>query len=253
MPRPPSGPGGEAAHAAGAASPGDSLAGLLGYPLRGRQGVLTAIVLVELALFLGSEELLGEAGCLFAVPRLLVVALIPGILGDVFRSTLAGKDELDEWPDYTSLLARARELLGMLIVGLFMLLPASFLLSAAGCADRLTRGEGFGGVCPLTMAAGLAIGCLVALPAFCRVAESLEILSLVRFDEQFALFRAAPSAAVRTALICWLALLVAPTVRVVVGSPRLAGVLGEALLGAYGAIVAARAAGLWARQAGRSL
>jgi len=227
-----------------------SWADLLGYPLRGRQGVLMAILLTELALFVGSGELLGEAGCLFAVPRTLLLALIPGILGDVFRSTLAGRENLDEWPDYGSFGARLRELFGFLLTGSYALLPAAALLSWTGCVEPFGSGRPLSAGCALGLAVGLLVGCALWLPAYARLAATTELFGWLRLDEQVRWLRRAPGASLRAVSVCWLAVVAGASLRTLVGSGGLSGVLTESLVGAYGAIVAARAAGLWARSTG---
>jgi len=223
---------------------------LLGYPLRGRQGVLTAIVLIELALFVASGRLVGEAGCILAVPRTLLLALVPGILGDVFRSTRAGRDSLDEWPDYGAFGARLRELVGFLLTGFYALLPAAALLSWTGCVERLGRGEPMGAGCGALLAIGLLAGAALWLPAFARVATSGELLGWLRLDEQIRLLGRAPGKTFRAVTVCWLAVVTGASLRSVLGPASVVGVLAESLVAAFAAIVAARAAGLWARVVG---
>lgn len=227
--------------------PLDSRAGLralLGYPLRGRQGALFAGLALLLAGVAGLERFAGEAGCVVFLPFALLLLLFPGLLGDVTRNAAQGLGDLLEWPDYRAPGGRAREALLYYGVGALALIPASALLLGFGCVDRLARGAGLGLGCALVLGTGLWPSALLWMPLWGAAATTGSLQAALAARDQLARAARAPHALAAAATIGWGAMLLGPTLRALLPAGSLAGILAEALPGAWGAIVAARAAGL---------
>jgi len=217
---------------------------LLAYPLRGRQALLTAVILGELALLVGTESFAGEAGCLMAIPRVLLLAFVPAFMCDVTRSTAEGERDLAAWPEARH---RIRELFAFLVAGALALIPAAAVLSWSGAADLLVSGARLDPLRVLLFGAGLYASALLWLPAYSAVVAFGRIGAALDLETHVRNLVARPSASLNAAFVCWLALSAGPGARALLSRGSLAGTLAEVLLGAYGAIVAARAAGFWMR------
>ena len=138
----------------------------LGYPFRGLGLYLYVgyIVLVFLLRLLG---FLPGIGCLAGIYLLVIAFLVPGLLFAIVRTTAAGENELPDWPDFTEVGERLREVFSALLVVLTSLVPAAALLWLAGCdlrsfLDVSARGAG----CWVALAAGLLAAFVLAVPGF---------------------------------------------------------------------------------------
>lgn len=175
----------------------------LAYPFRGRQAIFVAGLsglLVGLAVV---EAAAPEAGCLLALPKLLLVALVPAIMGDVVRTTAAGIADLPEWPPMD--VDRLVELFAFGVAGLMALLPATVLFSFTGCSGRFARRLvlaarsdaspeslllGFG--CFLVLVVGLWLGALWWVPCYGASAAFGSIVPTVSIRPHLRFFREAP-------------------------------------------------------------
>ena len=221
---------------------------LLAAPLRGRQVVLLAAIAALLAGVAGLEAFAGEAGCLVFLPRTLLLLLVPGLMGDVARHAAAGLADLEEWPDYSSPAARLRELALFGAVGLAAILPAAWIGGALGCAERMAAGAGLEPLCWLGLGVGLAASAgLWPLP-FAAAAATGSFAQAFDLRDHYRRLRAAPRAAAATAALGWGAMVAPQALRALLPAGSLVAVLAEALPGAYGTLVVARAAGLLRRR-----
>ncbi len=225
------------------------LVDLLRYPLRGRQGVLLWILsglLVGVAGLSGSSN---ELGCVAFVPFALLVLLFPGLLADVTRNAAAGLGDLAEWPDYRDPRGRGLELLLFFLVAGFSLVPVSALLAGLGCGERLAAGQGLGAGCLAVLGSALWPSALLWMSLW-GVAATRGSLSETVDPRAFVRRLArAPHAAAAAATVGWGALLLGPALRSLLPRASVVGMIAEAIPGAWGAIVAARAAGLLLLQA----
>ena len=218
-------------------------------PLRGRQAALLAGIAALLAGVAALESSGEEAGgCVGFLPRTLLLLLVPGLMGDVARHAAAGFADLEEWPDYSAPAARLRELALFALVGLAALLPAAWVGGALGCADRLATGAGLGPLCWFGLAAGLALSALLWPLPFAAAAATGSFAAAFALRDHVARFRAAPRAAAATAALGWTAMVAPQLLRALLPAGSLPGVLAEALPGAYGTLMTARAAGLLRRR-----
>jgi uncharacterized membrane protein YeaQ/YmgE (transglycosylase-associated protein family) len=218
----------------------------LSYPWRGRQRVLTAVIVVELAAMLALERTLQAGGCLFFLPRVLLFLVAVGLMSDVTRHAAEGFDDLTEWPSYSPFTPRVKEALGAGLASLVGFAPAAILFARLDCTRELAAGAGLRLACVVAMVVGLFAGAWLWLPAYVSVARSNEIGAALRIDEHWRLIRALPQEALSTVTLCWLALLAGPTLRSLLPRGSTPGALVEVLFGACGAVVAAHAAGAWA-------
>ena len=222
---------------------------LLAAPLRGRQAALLAGIAVLLAGMAGLESAAGEAGgCVAFLPRTILLLLVPGLMGDVARHAAAGYDDLEEWPDYSSPAARLRELALFAVVGLAAILPAAWIGGALGCAERMAAGAGLGPLCWLGLGLGLAASAALWPLPFAAAAATGSFAQAFDVRDHWRRLRAAPRAAAATAALGWAAMVVPQALRALLPAGSLVAVLAEALPGAYGTLLVARAAGLLRRR-----
>ncbi len=222
---------------------------LLASPLRGRQASLLAGIAALLAGMAWLESAAGEAGgCVALLPRTLLLLLVPGLMGDVARHAAAGYGDLEEWPDYSSPAARLRELALFAAVGLVAILPAAWIGGALGCGERLASGAGLGPLCWLGLGVGLAASALLWPIPFAAAAATGSFAAAFDVREHLRRLRRAPRAAIATAGLGWGAMVLPQALRALLPAGSLVAVLAEALPGAYGTLVVARAAGLLRRR-----
>jgi hypothetical protein len=217
---------------------------LVGSPLRGRQAALLAGIAALLAGVAALEVAAGAAGCVAFLPRTLLIVLIPGLMSDLARHAAAGFRNLEEWPDYSAPVGRLYELLLFAVVGMLALLPAAWIGGALGCAERVSARGGVGPVCALGLAGGLWLSALAWPLPFAAAARGGRFGAALDIASHLRRARAAPRALVSTATLGWAAMVLPVALRALLPAGALLGVLVEALLGVYGALVAARAAGL---------
>lgn len=226
------------------------LVDLLRYPLHGRQGVLfwiLSVLLTGVAALTGTSN---ELGCVALLPFALLVVLFPGLLADVTRTAAAGLGDLLEWPDYRSPGGRARELLLYFLVSGLALVPVSALLAGLGCGDRIADGRGLGAGCIAVLGVALWPSALLWMSLWPVAATSGSLVAALAPRDLLRRFVRAPHAAVVAATVGWGALLLGPALRSLLPRGSVAGMIAEAIPGAWGAIVGARAAGLLLFQAG---
>jgi len=209
---------------------------------------MTGIVLAELAALVGLEQYAGEVACALVPLRVMIYLLVAGLMADVARHAAVGYSDLSEWPDYRNLGDRLREAAGFVVALFVAILPAVTLLAWTGCGDRFAVSRTVNGACVGWLGLGLYLGAWLWLPAFLAVALAGELLPSIALLANLRALITAPGDGARTAAICWLGVATGPALRAAVGSTSLAGAAAETILGAYGAIVAARAAGEWARR-----
>jgi len=223
---------------------------LLRWPLGGRQGVLLLVLCVLLAGSAGLDAIAGEVGCVAFVPFAFLVLLFPGLLGDSTRAAAAGLGDLGEWPDYRSPGGRAYEAFLFFFVAGFALIPVSGVLVGLDCDLRVAAGGRMGAGCVVALAIALWPAALIWMTLWGAAATSGSLRATL--DPRAALGRLAraPHATAVAATIGWLSMLVGPTLRSALPRGSVPAMIAEALPGAYGALVSARAAGLLFRQAG---
>lgn len=223
---------------------------LLRYPLRGRQGVLLLLLCVLLLGAAGLDAGAREVGCIAFVPFALLVLLFPGLLGDVTRTAAAGLGDLGEWPDYRAFGARAFEALLFFVVGGIALIPVSGILVGLDCDLRLAAGEGMGIGCALALAIALWPAALIWMALWGAAATSGSLLETLEPRAALGRLTRAPHAAAAAATVGWMAMWVGPALRLAFPRGSIPAMLAEALPGAYGALVSARAAGLFHAESG---
>jgi len=224
------------------------LVALLRWPLRGRQGLLLLLLSVLLAGAAGLDAAAREVGCVAFVPFALLVLLFPGLLGDTTRAAAAGLGDLGEWPDYRSPGGRSWEALLFFVVGGIALIPTSGILVGLDCDLRLASGEGMGGACAAALGVALWPSALVWVILWGAAATSGSLRETLDPRDALGRLARAPHAAATAATVGWLAMLVGPTLRLALPRGSIPAMIVEALPGAYGALVSARAAGLLLRQ-----
>lgn len=223
----------------------EGIAELLRYPLRGRQGVLLLLLCLLLLGAAGLNAVAGELGCVAFVPFALLVVLFPGLLGDITRTAAVGLGDLGEWPDYRAFGARAFEALLFFVVGAIALIPVSGILVGLDCDVRLAAGEGMGIACAVALVIALWPAALIWMALWGTAATTGGLLETLEPRAALGRLTRAPHAAAAAATVGWLAMWVGPALRLVLPRGSVPAMLAEALPGAYGALVSARAAGLF--------
>jgi hypothetical protein len=161
----------------------------------------------------------------------------------IVRRTAAGDDELPDWPDAGELAERWREVFTSLCLGAAALAPAVVLMWLSGCADGLLGDELPDGLCLALLAAGLALGLALAVPAFGALAIYESGWLLVRADLHARALLAAGSDGLRTVAFTYVFLAAGRLAAWLLHPvPWLGGLLGGAA-SAYASFVAAHLVG----------
>ncbi len=124
----------------------------LGYPLRG----LGRYLFVGWVAAATLRHLWGPLGFWPWLVYIAILALAPGLLLAIVRTSMDGATELPDWPDFFDAGERVSEIGAFVLVGVVSGLPATALLSLAGCGVAEVRVGDWGAGCWLASFAGLA-------------------------------------------------------------------------------------------------
>jgi hypothetical protein len=211
-----------------------------GYPFQG-SGIFWMyfglLVVLEIA---GSFPVFALAAVMV---RLLVACLIPGVLFAIILRSAEGDNDLPDWPDYSDMGERFREVLMFLGTCFVVLLPA--ILATVLCANQF--GVLFGGspmtLCLLLGAAGLLLGLLVAVPMIGSLALYEHLDLFFRLDLHLRALRVAGAEGLGIIGLFFGVLILSRVLAAILGSqPLLGGALSGAMA-AYGSFVGAHLVG----------
>lgn len=123
-------------------------------------------------------------GCFLWPLSLGLVLFTPSLLFAIVRSTVAGDNELPDWPDISEFGTRVGELLTFYFLAVLSFLPAGVLVGMAGCTWRDVLGVTEGGAerCLPMLFLGCAIGFLILIPSFGAVGTYESFWLSFRFD-----------------------------------------------------------------------
>jgi hypothetical protein len=168
----------------------------LGYPLRGL-GRYLFFGWVAVAVLRN----LPSAALAFwpSLAYIAVLALAPGLLLAIVRTTMEGATELPDWPDFFDAGERVSEIGAFVLLAAVCLLPAIGLLKVSGCGPREMLAGEWGLVCWLAVFAGIAVGVVLGFGGLATVAVTQSSWSALRVDLHLRFLRAAAPDSLRTA------------------------------------------------------
>jgi hypothetical protein len=210
------------------------------YPFQG-SGIFWVYVGMLVALEISGSMLVLAIGSV--IVRLLVSFLIPGVLFAIIRRSADGDNELPDWPDYSDISERFREILMFAGTCFVVLLPA--IVATVLCANQF--GVLFGGSrmtpCLVLGAAGLLLGLLVAVPMIGSLALYEHLDLFFRFDLHLRALRVAGWEGLGIISLFFGVLIGGRALAAVLGSqPLLGGTLSGAMA-AYASFVGAHLVG----------
>ena len=185
--------------------------------------------------------------------QLLVWLLLPGLQFAIVRTTAEGELELPDWPDYSDLFERVKEMFWMILIHLTALAPMALFFYLAGC-DLFEYFAGSIETCWVPLVAGLAVGTMVGVFAFGAVGCHTSGWLSFRIDLHLRalLSRAGPDG-LRVAGLLTALFLGARLIDVALsGIPLLGAILGATLSG-YALFTGAHLVGLIFRRHGPEL
>lgn len=216
----------------------------LGYPLRGL-GRYLFFGWVAVSVLQGAGPVLGFWPWVLG---LFALALAPGLLLAIVRTSMEGATELPDWPDFFDFGDRLSELGAFVLLAAVCLLPAIGLLAVSGCGARGVLAGEWGLACWLAVFAGIVVGVVLEFGGLATVAVTQSAWSALRLDLHLRFLRATAPESLRTAGGIAALFVASELLQLLLRPLPLAGAIGAASVGTYAALLAPHLLGLVLRR-----